>query len=330
MKKTIKILSVLLALMMVLPLFGCSKKTEAGTDINMAVLSGPTGIGASVLMEQNENGETANHYTFTVAAANDEVTAGLLNGSLDIAAVATNVASNLYNKSEGDICILALNTLGVLYLLENGDTVHSVADLAGKTVLSAGQGANPEFVFEYILTQNGLTYSTDGSEADVQIEFKAPDEITAAMVSGTADLCLLPVPAVTAVLVQNKDVRQALDLTEEWNKVAGGQLPMGSIVARREFVEAHPEAIALFLEEYAASIEAVKTDPAHAGELCETFGIVPKAAIATKAIPSCNLVCITGEEIRTTIEPYYEVLFAANPASIGGALPGDDFYYVGK
>ena len=330
MKILTKIVSALLICAMLVSLCGCSKKAE-GTDINMAVLSGPTGIGASVLMEMNDNGETANHYTFTVAAANDEVTAGLLNGSLDIAAVATNVASNLYNKSEGDICILALNTLGVLYILENGDTVHSIADLAGKKILSAGQGANPEFVLEYILTQNGLTYSTDGSEADVQIEFKAADEITAAMVSGSADLCLLPVPAVTAVLVQNQDVRQALDLTEEWNKVAeGGQLTMGSIVARREFVEAHPEAVKLFLEEYAASIEAVIADPAHAGELCEAYGIVPKAAIATKAIPSCNLVCITGEEIRTTIEPYYEVLFAANPASIGGALPGDDFYYIGK
>jgi len=331
MKPFAKVLSILLAALLLLSCTACSPAKEAGTDIRMAVLSGPTGIGASILMEQNENGETANHYTFTVAAVNDEVTAGLLNGSLDIAAVATNVASNLYNKSEGDICLLALNTLGVLYILENGDTIHSVADLAGKTILSAGQGANPEFVLAYILTQNGLTYSTDGSEADVQIEFKAADEITAAMVSGSADVCLLPVPAVTAVLLQNQDVRQALDLTEEWNKVSdAGALTMGSIVARREFVEAHPEAVALFLEEYAASIEAVLADPAHAGEACEAFGIVPKAAIAAKAIPACNLVCITGEEIRPTIEPYYEVLFAANPASIGGAMPGDDFYYTGK
>ena len=301
---------------------------QAGTDINIAVLAGPTGIGAVGLMEANDAKSTVNNYNFTVVAANDQIVAGLTSGEYDIAAIATNVASNLYNKTSGGIRICALNTYGVLYILENGDSVNSISDLAGKTIYSAGQGANPEYVLEYLISKAGLTYSTDGSDADVKIEFGAADQIVAGMASGEYSLCMLPVPAVTSVLIQNKDVvRKALDMTAEWNSSgAQGQLTMGCIAVRAEFADAHPEAVAAFLKEYAASIDAVKGDPAHAGELCEQYGVVAKAAVATKAIPDCNLCCITGDDVRATIEPYYEVLFNANPQSIGGALPGDDFY----
>lgn len=300
-----------------------------GAEINIAVLSGPTGVGASVLMENAENGSTVNTYNFTVCAANDEITAGLANGSLDIAAIATNLAAVLYQKTEGGIQVAALNTLGVLHILERGETINTVADLKGKTIMSPGQGANPEYVLEYLLTANGLTYSTDGSEADVQIVFSDAPTIQAALADGSCDVCMLPVPAATAALAQNQDVRAALDMTEEWNNSgAAGQLTMGCVVVRTEFAQQNPEAVKAFLEEYAASIEAVLADPAHAGELCETYEIVAKAPIATKAIPSCNLVCITGAEIRETIEPYYEVLFAANPAAVGGAIPGEDFYFA--
>ena len=300
-----------------------------GTDVNIAVLAGPTGIGAAGLMEANDAGETVNHYNFTVASANDEVVAGLTSGEFDMAAIATNVAANLYAKTSGAIQICALNTRGVLYILENGDSVSSVADLAGRTVYATGQGANPEYVLEYILTQNGLTWSTDGSEADVAIEFMDSESLVAGMASGEYDLCMLPVPAVTSVEIQNADVRTALNLTEEWDQVAeDGQLVMGSVVVRREFAEEHPDAVAAFLEEYAASIDSVLADTAHAGELCESYGIVAKAAVATKAIPDCSLCCITGTEIRTALEPYYSVLFTANPDSIGGAIPDEDFYFV--
>lgn len=323
------VLALALVLALIVILSGCKSAEEEQRVLHMAVLSGPTGIGASGLMEKSENGETVNQYKFTVAAANDEVTAGLISGEFELAAVATNVAANLYQKSNGQIQIAALNTLGVLYILENGDSVQSMADLKGKTILAAGQGANPEYVLEYLLTQNGLTYATDGTEADVQIEFQAADAISTLMAAGEADLCMLPVPAVTAVTVQNKDVRVALDLTEEWNACnEDGQLTMGCIVVNRKLAEEDPEAVSTFLEEYEASIEAVLQDQAHAGELCEKYGIVAKAAIAQKAIPACNLVCITGEEMKNAIEPYYQVLFDADPASIGGSLPGEDFYLI--
>ncbi|MDD7221079.1 MAG: ABC transporter substrate-binding protein [Eubacteriales bacterium] len=302
---------------------------STGADVNLAVLSGPTGIGASPLMGWNDEGKTANHYNVTVAAANDEVVAGLTNGDFDIAAVATNVAANLYAKTNGGVQICALNTYGVLYILENGDSIQSMADLAGKTIYATGQGANPEYVLEYLLDQNGLTWSTDGSDADVQIEFMDAQTLSAGAASGEYDVVMLPVPAVTSVQLQNADMRTALDLTAEWNKLDNsGVLTMGCIVVRTAFAQEHPEAVDAFLQEYGKSIEAVQSDVDTAAQLCETYGIVAKAAVAKKAIPDCNLCFVSGAEIQSAIEPYYNVLFTANPASIGGAMPGSDFYYV--
>ena len=299
--------------------------TPDTTEINMAVLAGPTGIGASELMSWNDDGKTVNHYNFTVASANDDVVSGLASGEFDIAAVATNVAANLYQKTSGGVQICALNTYGVLYILENGDSVHSVADLAGKTIYATGQGANPEYVLNYILTQNGLTPGED-----VTIEFMDSESLVAQMASGEIDLAMLPVPAVTSVEMQNADVRTAIDLTAAWNDLGtDGVLTMGCIVVRTAFAQEHPEAVQAFLTEYASSIETVQTNVEEAAQLCEQYGIVPKAAVAAKAIPDCNLCCVTGDELRSAIEPYYNVLFAANPASIGNALPGDDFYFTG-
>ncbi len=299
--------------------------TPDTTEINMAVLAGPTGIGASELMSWNDAGKTANHYNFTVASANDDVVAGLANGDFDIAAVATNVAANLYQKTSGNVQICALNTYGVLYILENGESVNSVSDLAGKTIYATGQGANPEYVLNYILTENGLTPGED-----VTIEFMDSESLVTKMATGEIDLCMLPVPAVTSVQMQNSDVRVALDLTTEWDNLGtDGVLTMGCVVVRTAFAQAHPDAVAAFLTEYGESIEAVKSNVDEASQLCEQYGIVAKAAVAAKAIPACNLCFISGDEIKSAIEPYYNVLYSANPASIGGELPGDDFYFTG-
>ena len=296
----------------------------AGTDINMAVLSGPTGIGAVKLMERNDNGETVNHYNFTVATDNSAVVAGLANGDYDIAAVATNVAANLYNQTSGGVQICALNTYGVLYILENGDTIQNMADLAGKTIYATGQGANPEYVLNYLLTQNSLTPGED-----VTVEYMDSNLLMTEMAAGTYEVCMLPVPAVTSVLMQNSDVRTALDLTEEWDKVTDeGVLTMGCVVVRTEFAQENPEAVKAFLSEYADSISYVQENVEEASQLCESYGIVAKAAVAAAAIPDCNLCCVTGGDIQSAIEPYYNVLFEANPDSIGGALPGEDFYFV--
>ncbi len=294
-------------------------------EVSLMVLSGPTGIGAAKLMADNDAGTTANRYSVTVAAANDEVTVKLINGEADIAAIATNMASNLYHKSDGAVQIAALNTLGVLHILERGNTVKTMAGLKGKTVYATGQGANPEYVLNYLLAENGLTPGEN-----VEIVWKTAAEVSALMLSGEAEVCMLPEPAATALIVKSDaQVRQALDLTEEWEEVSPDSvLTMGCIVVRTEFAKEHSDAVNAFLTEYASSIDYVNGNVKEAAGLVAQYGITASAAIAETAIPRCNLVCITGNDMREGIQGYYEVLYAANPASIGGSIPDDAFYYI--
>lgn len=301
--------------------------TGDGVEVNLAMLKGPTGVGAAKLLADNENQESALHYNVTLASdPATEVVPKLVNGELDIAAISTNLAASLYQKTDGGVRMVALNTLGVLYLLENGDTIQSMADLAGKTVYATGQGSNPEYVLNYLLEQNDLTPGED-----VTIEWKAADEITALMVSGEAEVCMLPVPAATAVQMKNPDVRAALDLTEVWNNSVtnGSVLTMGCVVVRTAFLEEHPDLVAAFLEEYEASVNYVKENPEEAAPLVAQFEITANEQIALKAIPDCNLVCITGEDIQPALQDYLSMLYTADPTSVGGALPDDAFYYVG-
>ena len=298
---------------------------EAAGTVRFAVLNGPTGVGAAKLMADSEAGATSNTYEVEVFTANDQVAAGLTNGEIDIAAVASNVAANLYNKTDGGIQMLAVSGLGVLYILENGESVHTMADLAGRTLYATGQGANPEYVLNYLLTENGV------DPADVDIQWVTADEITTLMVSGGAELCMLPVPAATAVQLKNANVREALDLSAEWDNLQNGShLTMTTIVARTDFIQENPQAVENFLADYQASVDYVNGDPAAAAELVAGYGITANAQIAEAAIPKCALVFITGpSSMRSAIQGYYEVLYQANPDSIGGGIPDDAFYYQG-
>lgn len=294
--------------------------------VHFSALKGPSGVGAAKLISDSEAETTANHYVVTLAGDNSEVVAGLSNGSIDIAAVASNVAANLYQKTGGGVQVIAVSGLGVLYILENGDSVQSMADLEGQTIYATGQGANPEFVLNYLLSENGV------EPENVDIRWKTADEITALMASGEAKLCMLPVPAATGVMMKNPDVREALDLSAEWDELNNGsRLTMTTLVARTEFAQEHPEAVAAFLKEYQSSVEYVNGDPMGAAALVAEYGITPNAKIAEAAIPKCALVCITGvNDIQAAVQGYYEVLWQADPQSIGGGMPDDGFYWTGK
>lgn len=301
-------------------------QTAEKTKVNIAVLAGPTGIGAAKLMKNSDEGTSANDYTFTVASSPDEIKGKIVSGELDLAAVPTNLAAALYNKTNGAVQIAAVNTLGVLYILENGDTVHSMADLKGKTIYTTGQGSNPEYVLNYLLRQNGLEPGTD-----VTVEYKTSEEVTAMAASGQAKLVMLPVPASTSVLMKNSSVRVALNLTKEWNKLAQDSdsvLTQGCIVVQKKFAEEHPDAVSAFLQEYQASIDYVVNNLDDAAQLVADYGITGSAAVAKAAIPDCNLVCITGTDMKPALTAYYQVLFDADPASVGGKLPDDGFYYT--
>lgn len=293
-------------------------------DLRVAALKGPTAMGLVQLMDAAENGgETMNDYTFTLAGSADEVTPLLIKGELDMACVPANLASVLYNKTEGAVQVLAVNTLGVLYIVENGESVQSIADLKGQTVVAAGKGSTPEYALRYLLSENGID-----PDADVTIGWKSEhSECVAALASGQATIALLPQPFVTVAQGKIEGLRMALDLTEEWDKLDNGsQLLTGVIVARREVVEANPGAVDAFLSEYYESVRWVNENTAAAAALIGGYGIVD-AAVAEKALPYCNIVCLTDYAMQDALAGYLEVLCSANAASVGGALPADDFYY---
>ena len=337
MKKVRAIVSLLLALTLALSLTACGGQTNSepkqpdtqeeltAAEINLYVLSGPTGIGAMNLWAAADAGETENTYHITMPGANDEVVAALSNGEADIAAVATNLAATLYNKTSGGVTVLAVNTLGVLSMLSNGQEAAAVSDLKGKTIYAPGQGANPEYILRYVLTGNGLD-----PDKDVTLRFVGEgSELLTVWQSDPEAVILAPQPVATSILMQNDNAKTLFDMTEEWDKIAGGDstLMMGCVIVRNEFLQANPGAVELFLQEYAASIEKAQSDVEGTAALCEQYGLIPKAALAQKAIPSCGLTFVTGAEMKTGLSGYLQVMFDANPKSVGGALPGDNFYY---
>ena len=292
-------------------------------------LKGPTAMGMVQLMDSAEAGSVnGNSYTFTIAASADEVTPKLVQGEADIAAVPANLASVLYNNTEGQVQVLAINTLGVLYIVENGDSVQSVSDLAGKTIYASGKGSTPEYALNYILSENGID-----PETDVTIEWKSEhSECVAALASDENGIAMLPQPFVTTAQTQNENLRVALDLTEEWDALqadaeAPSALLTGVVVVRTAFAEEHPEAVNAFLDSYKESVDYVNANVTDAAALIEKYDIVT-AAVAEKALPYCNITFIEGTEMQEKLSGYLNVLYEQNPTSVGGALPADDFYYI--
>ncbi len=293
--------------------------------VRIAGLKGPTTMGLVNLLPMQEDGTANLSYDLQLYGAVDEIVPLLTKGELDMAAIPANLAATLYQKTEGAIQVMAVNTLGVLYVVEKGDTVQSVADLAGRTILSTGKGTTPEYVLRYILTQNGID-----PDNDVTIEFYSEaTEVTAQMAVAGDAIAVLPQPYVTSASMQDDTLRVALDLTAEWEKVCDTQLITGVTVVRTAYAEEHPDVVAAFLEDYAASVDAANTDLDGTAALCEEQGVVAKAAIAKAALPECNIVCITGEDMKADVAGYAQVLYDADPASVGGAMPDDGFYYLG-
>ena len=298
-----------------------SAETADGA-LRVAGLKGPTTMGLVNLMA----GEDAADYDFEMYGKADEIVPQLVKGELDAAAVPANLAATLYQKTNGTIEVACINTLGVLYVVENGETVNSVEDLKGKTIVTTGKGTTPEYVLRYLLNANGID-----PDKDVTIEYYSEaTEVTAQMATTEDAIAVLPQPYVTAAGLQDETLRVALNLTEEWNKVADTQLITGVTVVRKEYAEEHPDVVAAFLTDYARSVEAANTDLDGTAALCEEQGVVAKAAIAKKALPNCNIVCLTGDELKADASAYLQVLFDADPAAVGGALPGDDFYWTAE
>ena len=340
-----KLFAVLLAVIMVLSMAACAKEepqptvaaTEAATEvpetqaaetvpetaaIRVMVLNGTTGFGMANLMDAAAKEEAEQNYQFAVETDASNIVAALVNGSVDLAALPTNAASTVYNKTQGKVQALALNTRGVLYLVTDGSVaVESMADLEGLTVYAPAQ--NPTFIFQ------GLVTAADVEHVTIDNTYAQPADLNAAVASGAVSVAVLPEPMVTVAKAQNPDLVVALDLTEQWDQVyPAGSLVQGCVVVRKEFAESNPDAVALFLKEYGASIEGMTADVAGTAAKIEANGIFAKAPVAAKAIPNCNVCFITGEEMKAALSEFLTIMHGVAPASVGGAVPGDDFYCI--
>ena len=319
-----KMISVILAIVLIaLPTFtfiSCGKKTDE--EIKIATLNGTTGFGMAPLMKESSLGNTTNKYEFSVETDPSVVMAGLINGSINIAALPTNAAANLYNKTNGGVQIIAINTLGVLYLLTNGVNVSSISDLEGKTVYCPAQ--NPAFITKYIINENNL-------ENKVTIDsttYATADALRAAVIAGEVEIAVLPEPMVTIVKSNNANVQVALDFTDEWNKVSDGkQLVQGCVVVRKDFADKYPGSVKEFLKDYKASIEFLNEDAETSASYIKEFGIFANDKVAKNAIPKCNIAYLDGKDMKDAMKAFVDAMNSVAPASIGNAIPGDDFYY---
>ncbi len=330
-RKKIKLAALTLAITMVCGLLGgCSaqnnQQSESAVTVRVGSMKGPTSMGLLFLMEEAESGESQNTYEFQMVTGADELLPLMVKGELDIALVPANVASILYQKTEGGVSVIDINTLGVLYMVSGDDGVESITDLAGKTVYLTGKGTTPDYVLRYLLTQNGM------SESDCKLEYKSEATEVAALLAENPDaIGLLPQPFVTAACAQNDALEVVLDLNEEWKHVQpenGNSMVTGVTVVRNEFLLENEEMVMTFLEEHADSTAAINADAVTGAVYAVEQQIVAKEAIAQKAIPKCNITCITGEEMKQALSGYLAVLYEQSPEAVGGALPEEDFYYV--
>lgn len=301
---------------------GCAKKKD-DTVVRIGSLKGPTTIGIVNLMDKASKGESEGNYEFTMAAAADEITAKVVSGDLDIALVPANLASVLYNKTQGGVTAIDINTLGVLYCVTGDSSVKSIKDLAGKTVITTGQGATPEYSLRYLLDQNGIT--------DCTIEFKSEaTEVAAVLAEDPSQIAVLPQPFVTVACAQNEAIAPAFALEDEWQTLTDGLgMVTGVTIVRNDFLKEHPAAVSTFISEHQASVNAANSDLDTTAALVVANDIIGKEPIAKKAIPSCNVVCITGDSLKTNLSAYLEVLYNYDAKSVGGNLPGEDFYFKG-
>ena len=311
-------------------LTGCgSGKAEEKVTVKVGALKGATTLGLLPLEDKAANGEAGENYEFSMMTAADELLPMMIKGELDIALLPSNVASILYQKTNGDVTAIDINTLGVLYMVSGDSSITGVEDLAGRTIYLTGKGTTPDYVLHYILSGNGMD-----ADSDCTLEYKSEATEVAALLAENPDaIGLLPQPFVTAACAQNDALSVILDMNAEWEKLQGedgSRLVTGVTVVRNEFLQEHENAVATFMEEHQASAQSMNSDVENGAKLAAASGIIAKEPIALKAIPKCNITYIDGADMKQALSGYLEVLYEQNPESIGGALPGDDFYYISQ
>ncbi len=316
--------TILLGILLCILCVGCGEPVD-DTEIRVGALKGPTSMGMLFMMDEEEKFDTVNHYSFQMATTADELLPLMVQEKLDIALVPANVAGILYQKTEGGICVVDINTLGVLYMVSGDTTIQSIEDLKDTTIYLTGKGTTPDYALQYLLAQNGMTAE------DCTLEYRSePTEVAAILAENPNAIGLLPQPFVTAACKQNQSLSVVLSMNEEWSKVAKddqGGMVTGVTVVRKAFLQEHETAVKTFLQDHTKSTQAINENPEKGAKLCVAQGIVAKEPIAQAAIPQCNITCVTGEEMADRLSGYLQVLYEMAPESVGGTLPGEDFYY---
>ncbi len=319
-----RLIAVILAALLAIAACACAGEKKDETAIRVGSLKGPTTMGLVNLMKKTDNKEASANYEFTMETQADAIAAKIVSGDLDIALVPANLASALYNKTNGGIRVINVNTLGVLYCVTGDDSIQSVKDLAGKEVILTGQGTTPEYSLRYLLDKNGIT--------DCTLTFKSEaTEVAAALAEDSTQIAVLPQPFATVAQIQNDALHAAFSLSDEWDAVAGGEskLLTGATIVRADFLKDHEGLVKQFLKDHAESAKAAVDDVEGTAALVAEYGIIEKAPVAQKALPFCNIVCLTGDEMKTALSGYLQVLYDSDAKSVGGALPADEFYYIG-
>ncbi len=306
-------------------MLSCSREnTDENENITVRVasLKGPTSMGILKLMQDSEDGKTENTYDFTVAGSADEIVPGLIKGDYDIAAIPANLASNLWNRTNGNVRILAVNTLCVLYIVAKGTEINSVSDLKGKTIYATGKGSTPEYCLFHVLEGNGLKIGKD-----VNVEWKSEPAEVVSLLASSGGVAMLPEPYVTAAKSKVTGLETVLSMNDEWNALpSSGQFITGVFVVRNDFAEKNPSVVASFVSDAASSVSYANTNTEETARLSEKYGIV-NAAVAVTAIPKCNIVCMTGDEMKNSLSEFFSVLYSISPESIGGKIPDGTIYY---
>ena len=324
MRKLKKLTAILLVLLLTFGMMaGCSEKvpTTVTEVLNVGALNGPTGMGMVQLMDMTDK------YNVSTYQAPTDVTAKIIKGELDVAAVPSNLASVLYNKTEGEVVAVSPITLGVLYILGNDEDIDSVAELKGKTIVASGQGGTPEYVLQKVLENAGLTIYED-----VQVQWLANhSEVNTKLLTQEDTIAMIPEPFVsTALSAGNDDVEMIFDMNKLWKDATGQELPMGVLVATKSFVTERENDHKVLLNDLQASVDFVNESPEEAAKLIVEKGFIGKEPIVKAAIPNCNIVLYTGDDAesgKAIMKTFNQTLFEMNKASIGGALPGDELYY---
>lgn len=291
-------------------------------QLTVAGLKGPSSIGMLRMIESEpvfgEDVETE----YQIVDEPQLMIARIMSGEADIAAVPINLAAVLYNKG-APYRLGAVTGDGLLHIVSSREDIGSVEDLKGKRIYCIAQGSTPEFVLRYVLEKSGIDPDTE-VELDFSFDHVA---IAPQLIAGKVDLAVLPEPFVSIVASKNPAVQPVIDLQQVWAELSGtgDTYPITATLVRNSLYREHPEALKAFFAAYRESIDWANANPAEAGGLAGKYMEMP-APIIAKAMPRLNLRYQSPREARSRVEELYQVFHGFAPASVGGTIPGDEFY----